>query len=285
MAQSGLGSACRLGWLLALVIAACPAARADPAECTLEPGPTRAVSRVIDGETLALDDGSEVRLVGALAPRPPDSGADIAQWPPEREAKAALERLVQGRSVDLAFAAGRRTDRYGRVLAHVFVHEGGSRRWVQAALLAGGHARAYALPGTAGCLPELLAHERLGREQAAGLWANAAYQIRPASRSRELARYRSTFQIVEGRVARVSEARGQLFLGFGEDWRADFTAVVKASERRRVSGEGGNAKVLEGRLVRVRGWIERRYGPVIEVHDPAQIEVLDGEGLAATKPP
>ena len=34
--------------------------------CTgLEPGPARTVTRVIDGETAALDDGTELRLIGA----------------------------------------------------------------------------------------------------------------------------------------------------------------------------------------------------------------------------
>jgi endonuclease YncB( thermonuclease family) len=38
--------------------------------CTgLLPGPARTVTRVIDGETLALDDGTELRLIGADAAR------------------------------------------------------------------------------------------------------------------------------------------------------------------------------------------------------------------------
>src|SRR5581483_9604137 len=43
---------------------------AEPPACAgLEEGPTRSVARIIDGETVALDDGSELRLIGALAPR------------------------------------------------------------------------------------------------------------------------------------------------------------------------------------------------------------------------
>ena len=40
-------------------------------------------------------------------------------WPPEVEAKLALEQMVQGRRLEIGFA-GRRTDRYGRLLAQVF---------------------------------------------------------------------------------------------------------------------------------------------------------------------
>ena len=32
--------------------------------CTLDPGPMRTVARVLNGETLTLDDGSVVRLIG-----------------------------------------------------------------------------------------------------------------------------------------------------------------------------------------------------------------------------
>ena len=37
--------------------------------CGLEAGPERSVAAVLDGETVRLDDGKVVRLIGALAPR------------------------------------------------------------------------------------------------------------------------------------------------------------------------------------------------------------------------
>src|SRR5918999_3745487 len=94
----------RLAPLLAAWLILAMAGAQAAAECALQPGPARAVARVLDGETLALDDGTEVRLIGALSPRPLEAAADASYWPPEREAIAALERLVLGRSVELAFA-------------------------------------------------------------------------------------------------------------------------------------------------------------------------------------
>lgn len=281
----GYRQACRRSLLCgALAVPLLALAVPAQADCTLEPGPTRAVARVIDAETLALDDGGEVRLVGALAPRAPDSGTDSRDWPPEREAKAALERLVQGRSVDLAFTGGRRSDRYGRLLAQVFVHADGGRRWVQAEMLAAGHARAYQLPGSPGCLAELTAHEQIGRERAAGLWSHAAYQIRAAAPPAELMRFRSTFQIVDGRVVHVSETRGLVLLSFGPDPRGDFTGLMKTADRRRSGAQQFDFKALEGRRVRLRGWIDRRYGPMMEIYDAAQIEVLPDMPDATARP-
>ena len=273
----------RLGRLLAASLALATAgAQVANAECALEPGPTRAVARVLDGETLALDDGTEVRLIGALSPRALDAAADVSFWPPEREAVVELERLALGGSVELAFA-GRRTDRYGRLLAHVFLRTPEERIWVQGHMLRTGHARAYSLPDSAACMEELLAHERLAREGRQGLWDHAAYQVRPAERAQELLRWRSSFQVVEGRVARVASVRGQVFLNFGEDWREDFTASVRPGERRLFESGHKDFKALEGRRVRVRGWIERRAGPAIDLRHPSQIEIIEDRETAAPK--
>jgi micrococcal nuclease len=258
-----------LAQLLAASIALAMAEHAAAADCPLEPGLTRAVARVLDGETLALDDGTEVRLIGALSPRPHEAGADVSFWPPEREAMAELGRLVLGHSIELAFA-GRRTDRYGRLLAHVFVLSGTGRVWVQGHMLRTGHARAYSLPDNVACMDELLAHERLARDTRKGLWDHAAYQIRPAERTWDLLRWRSSFQLVEGRVMRVASVRSQVFLNFGDNWREDFTANV----RRRLPSSNLDFKTLEGRLVRIRGWIDRRAGPAIDIHHPSQIELV-----------
>jgi micrococcal nuclease len=278
---------------LAVCFLASTTAHAEMAPCALEPGPTRAVTAVIDGETLKLDDGTELRLIGALSPRAPDTaltgGSDAKFWEPEIAAKAALEKLVLGRSIELAYL-GRRSDRYGRLLAHAFITpppsadapvtetpEETERIWVQAHLLGLGHARAYTLPSSTGCAAQMLAHEAVARSSGSGLWSHATYQIRDADKPRELARWRSTFQIVEGMVVRVVESRGATLLTFGNDGTGDFVVVLKSSERREMKGALARVNELAGKRIRVRGWIERRTGPAIEIHHPAQIEVI-GEG-------
>jgi len=222
--------------------------------------------------SLRLLGGSEVRLIGALSPRLLDAAVEAGVWTPERDTKNALERLVLGRSVELAFA-GRRSDRYGRLLAHVFVGSGDTRVWVQGHLVREGRARAYALAENTACVEDLIEREARARQEAAGLWSHAGYRIRSAENRRELLRLRSTYQIVEGRVRRVTTVRGQTHVDFGDDWREDFTATVRSADTRLLERAGIELKSLEGRAVRVRGWIERRAGPSIEVRHPTQIEV------------
>src|SRR5262245_65722979 len=106
-----------------------------PSHCaSLDTGPSCTVTRIVDAETVALDDGTELRLIGALAPRAIDVNAEPASWPAETAASGALRALVLGKSIELRFA-DERTDRYGRLQAQAFLIEGDDRRWLQGALL------------------------------------------------------------------------------------------------------------------------------------------------------
>jgi endonuclease YncB( thermonuclease family) len=241
----------------------------------LIPGPTRTVARVIDGETVALDDGSELRLIGALAPRATDSGAQPGTWPLEVEAAAELGALVLGKSVELAFG-GERSDRHGRLQAHAFVAGGGERRWVQGHLLEQGLARAYAQAGNRACGLQLLDAEGVARLARRGLWADAAYRIRPSDPPGELIGYRNTFQIVEGRIVRVAQTRGTVYLNFGPS-RLAFAVSLRRADRALLGADSGDVRALEGAHVRVRGWIEvRGYGPMIDLSTAGLFEPIAG---------
>jgi len=269
-------------FLFLLLLAAGVSASAydeSPPTCTgLVPGPARTVARVIDGETLALDDGTELRLIGALAPRALDAGAAPGTWPLEIAASEELRALVLGRSVELAFG-GERGDRYGRLQAHAFVRDGDRRLWVQGHLIAQGLARAYVQAGNRACADALAAAEREAREVRRGLWADAAYQVRSGYRPSELARYRGTFQVVEGRIERVAQGRGgTVYLNFEKDWRRAFAVSLRRGDREALGADAaGDAKALEGKLVRARGWIEQLgHGPTIDLSTAGLVELLDG---------
>jgi len=254
------------------------------AACELKPGPTRSVVRVIDAETVQLDDGRQVRLIGALAPHSPDLGNDADLWMPDENAVTALRALVLGRTVELGYG-GRKQDRYGRQLAHLFLNRDGRRVWVQGELLSNGFARAYGLPGSYACIRELLAHEQVARDAHAGLWTNGAYAIRNAKRSRVLLRERNTYQIVVGTVARVKVTRARTYLDFGKDWRKDFSVGVDTKILRANPEWAETLASLEGRRVEVRGWIDYSFGPFIRIEDPSQIAVIEESLPGPTLPP
>jgi endonuclease YncB( thermonuclease family) len=253
-------------WLLVIT----PARAGNPAlpEAGLTSLGDGKVASVIDGDTLRLEDGGEVRLVGIQAPKLPLGRPDFPTWPLADEARAALERLAQGQDLKL-FAGGATIDRHGRRLAQLERDDG---LWIQAALVQAGLARVYSFPDNRALVPELLAYEREARAARRGIWANPFYRVRDPT---ELGRATDSFQLVEGRVVTAAKPQSRLYLNFGTDWKTDFTVAIDAQALQLFKAAGLDPMTWEGRRLRVRGWIKSFNGPLIDVTHPEQIEVLE----------
>lgn len=234
----------------------------------VEPPATAMVRKVVDGDTVVIEDGGEIRLVGIQAPKLPLGRRGFVAWPLAEEARAALEKLVLGRRVDLSFG-GRRIDRHGRWLAHLTDAEG---RWVQGEMLAAGLARVYTFADNRTRAADMLGLEAAARRERRGLWANPFYAILPADRA---GGHDDTYQLVEGLARKVAEVRGRTYVNFGEDHRSDFTAVIESPARRLFREAEADPAALAGRRVRIRGWLKEWNGPMIEITHPEQIEVLE----------
>lgn len=226
------------------------------------------VVEIVDGDTLLLDDGREVRLVGLQAPKLPLGRPDFEAWPLADEAKAALAALAQGREVELR-AGGRSIDRHGRVLAHLVRDDG---LWIQGTLLQQGMARVYSFADNRALVAEMLALEQEARRARRGIWAEPYYAV---STPDGVAERIGSFQIVEGRVLDAAVVRGRAYLNFGADWRSDFTVTLSPAVRRLFEAEGIDPQRYEGQDLRVRGWVKSFNGPMIEASHPEQIEQLD----------
>lgn len=235
------------------------------------------VTEIVDGDTVIIDppfvDGNEIRLVGIQAPKLPLGRKNFPTWPLAPEAKEALSAIVLGKQVELSFTGARR-DRYGRWLAHLDVISGSDRIWVQGAMLRAGLARVYSFPDNRGRVADMLAEERLARQDRAGIWSLAYYAIRnpvPAALDDAL----GTFQLIEGRIVDAAYVKGTVYLNFGADWRSDFTVSLDRKALRLFKGLPEDPRDWTGRAVRVRGWLTDRNGPMIRATHPEQIELLD----------
>jgi micrococcal nuclease len=84
------------------------------------------VKRVIDGDTIMLESGERVRLIGVNTPETVHPKKAVEAF--GKEASAFTKRTVEGKLVRLEFdplAGGReQKDRYKRTLAYVFLHDG-----------------------------------------------------------------------------------------------------------------------------------------------------------------
>jgi micrococcal nuclease len=235
-------------------------------------GPQGVVTTVTDGDTVILDSGLVIRLIGTQAPKLPLGREGFDTWPMAEEAKQALEALVLNKEVTLRYG-GERIDRNGRALGHLFV-DGPTPLWVQEKMVADGLARVYSFPDNRKCLAELMAAENRARTMRLGIWTDPFYTVRRADRPEALAARSGQYELVEGRVLLADEVGGRVFLNFGRHWKEDFTAVIDASALRLFADLGLDPLRFEDALVRVRGWVDEHDGPRIEVTHPEQIEVL-----------
>jgi hypothetical protein len=221
-----------------------------------------------------LEDGREVRLPAIEVPPLPHATESGGDGKPGLAAKAALEALIAGRTIALKRHNAAESDRYGRVTALAYLSGDGAERWVERELVAQGHARVSARLETA-CAAMLLAAERTARAARLGLWADSAYAMKRAEKPAEILAQRGRFAIVEGKVLSVRDSGGIIYVNFGRRWSVDFAVTILKRNQRTLTAAGLELDKLAGRRVRVRGWVEERGGPRVEVTGAGQIELAE----------
>jgi endonuclease YncB( thermonuclease family) len=234
---------------------------ADAAGCAFEPQGEGRVAAVIDPRSFRLDDGREVRLAG-IEP--------VASDKTNANRTSALAAIVAGRAVSLS-GEDDAPDRYGRQTAFVFLD--GSDMSVQAQLVAQGEALVSSSVTDKDCAATLLAAEAQARQARRGIWADPA-AIKNAESTGDISAGIGRFMVVEGKVLSVRQAGATTYLNFGRNWTRDFAVTISRRVLPVFGAAGIVLKSLENRRIRVRGFIEARGGPRIEVLRVGQIEVI-----------
>jgi endonuclease YncB( thermonuclease family) len=238
---------------------ACAVAAAAP--CGAASGAATAAATTERAE-VRLSDGRLVRL----------AGLDISE---PAAARAMLQRDWVGRSVAVRLLAPR-PDRWGRWLADLSTSDGESAAFD---LLTAGLARVRPEFETRGCESERLDAEAAARAAGQGVW-NESDSILGARDRENLEKNEDRFVVIEGAVRRVGVGRSRVYLDF--DRRGGFAVVVARKWEPAFARRGLALGALAGRSVRVRGVLETRFGPRIELADPLMIE--PAEAAKETKP-
>lgn len=227
--------------------------------CQLDIQGEGVVSAVVDARTLRLEDGRDVRLAGVevAALKSDDRRSNLAGL-------IGQHVILRGEHDD--------PDRYGRQTGLLFLDH--AARSVQSELLARGEALASADVTNKACAAELAAAETVARQGRLGIWAESSV-IKSAERPDEILTPIGRFTIVEGHVRSVRQAGGTLYLNFGPRWTRDFAATISKRIMPSFEAAGVAPRSFEHRRVRVRGWVERRGGPRIEVFRVGQIDAAD----------
>jgi endonuclease YncB( thermonuclease family) len=262
-------------WSAALLfLAALPmgARAAEPCAAGKAKG-TGIVAEIIDGATIRLQDGRQVRLSGIEPPVYRHGSGD-------RAATELLRTWLLGKSVEFRHSSAR-PDRYGRTVAQLFSDETDDG-WVQGRLIAAGAGRVFVSPEQRSCSEELLSIEAGARRHGLGLWADAAFRPRRAT-DPELTGLGGVFALVEGRVVSTSKTGSAIYVDFAGKWRTNFTAIIDARAAAQFDKAGKGAEALRGKWVRVRGWVYAWNGPAVKLLQPDAIEIVAGPADTARR--
>jgi endonuclease YncB( thermonuclease family) len=232
---------------------------AHAGSCNFEAQGEGRVAAVIDARSFRLDDGREIKLAGI-------------EVPDKTKAVAALSALLIGRDVTLR-GGDDTPDRYGRQPAFVFL--AGSETPVQSELLSRGEALVAADVADKDCASALAAAEAEARGAKKGTWADPT-AIKNAESPGDILAGIGRFTVVEGKVLSVRQAGATTYLNFGRNWTQDFAVTISRRMMPAFEAAGLAPKSLENRRICVRGFIEARGGPRIEVLRVGQIEMLGG---------
>jgi micrococcal nuclease len=122
------------------------------------------VVRVVDGDTIEIENGKRVRLIGIDAPETVHPNQPVACF--GREASEHVKQLLQGKIVLLAKDISE-TDRYGRLLRYVWLDE----LFVNEYLIKEGFATAVTYPPDIKYQTLFTKAESYARQNNRGLWA------------------------------------------------------------------------------------------------------------------
>lgn len=123
------------------------------------------VTRVVDGDTIKIDSGQTVRYIGIDTPESVDPRKGVQCF--AKEASVKNTALVLGKTVELEQDISA-TDRYGRLLAYVWVHD----VMVNEYLVREGYAFARTFPPDVKYQLPLAEAEAAARQEQKGLWGD-----------------------------------------------------------------------------------------------------------------
>lgn len=249
---------------------------------------------------LTLDDGTKLKIGGIDPVRPTPGDPDLDQRGREILAKWLIGRSVAFRPLEPQH------DRWGRVVATVFSPAPevpapevpapevpapeGSEPQSQALLPVGeaiidaGLARYEANRADDPCRRPLLAAERQARASGLGLWADQYYAIIAAGDRDAFVENAGSTVIVEGRVTGLNVRKPRITLYFGPHKGSDFSVSILPHGSKAFAAAQTRLAGLTGQNIRVRGLLDTRFGPQIEISTLDALEVIGVEQSASGTP-
>ena len=250
----------------ALLASGANSSRATP--CSLGAPSRVAIAGFEERGEIRLADGRTARLVGLDVP---DSGRGDGHH--AGDIREFLENWFAEGEISFASAAAAH-DRWGRTPGDFSVSSDDAP--LSIALLRQGLARVRPEPETRACADDRFHAEAEARHAGLGVWIDPYYSWLEASDVEELRARDGQFVLVEGVVVKVTAGRNRTYLDFGG--RGGFSVVVPKALAPALRVTGVELEGLRGSRVRVRGAMDARFGPRMEIADPRMIERVESAG-------
>jgi endonuclease YncB( thermonuclease family) len=247
------------------------------ARCVMDPSVRAEVRAIDDRLDLTLTDGTVLKLAGIdpPVPTPDDPALDQA-------ARMRLSAWLVGREIRFR-ALDDRNDRWGRMPALVFAEAGAPGApllSVATAVLDAGLGRFAPSKAARPCLTDFRAAEAAARGAKLGVWADPYYAVLAASDRDALVERTGTSVVVEGETIGVETDRFRTKLAFGTRRGWDFSVTISQRNVAKFDEAGLDLGGLRAKMIRVRGLLDTRFGPQIEISTPDELEIVsDGDGV------
>ncbi|NVK35016.1 MAG: hypothetical protein HWE23_11090 [Rhodobacteraceae bacterium] len=128
---------------------------------------------------------------------------------------------------------------------------------------------------TEACANRLQEFERSAQNSRRGLWRRS--QPLNASSPKVIEERLGQFVVIKGKIVSLGKTESTRYLNFGWKWKTDLTVTVSAKDEDRFKEHLAKADLtiedLAKRTVQVRGWVELKDGPTLQLHTPAQLQL------------
>ncbi len=227
---------------------------------------TARVDRVFDGDTIRLDDGRKLRLIGINTP---ERGRNNKQDEPfYQQAKDQLRQLIRKNQNTIKIIFGKdKQDRHNRLLAHIFSVNNEN---ITTTLLKKGLGFAIAIPPNIQLLSCYLDAEREAKRQLRGIWSHPYSKPIPVDLLKNSAR---GFHRVSGVVKRIGESRSSFWLNL--ETNSDNKFALRIMKKHLSHFKDFHPQSLINRKLIAQGWIyQAKKEQRITIHHPASMQIL-----------
>ncbi len=227
---------------------------------------TARVKWVYDGDTLLLSDKRKIRIIGIDAPEVKHHQQSAQAY--GAKAREALRELLKKHHyrVQLSFGEEKK-DRYGRLLAHVFLPDGTN---LSSWLLKKGFARIMPIPPNvrlANCYKQAQAS---ARQHNLRIWRQKSNQLRDAA---QLPHTVKGHVRLRGTVKKIITHKKSLLLELDSKRNSPIKLTIRKKYWRYFNMN--KLETLYDRKVRVSGYLANRHGKrILYLSHPSQLEII-----------